>query len=88
MKGTVKWGSYYSDEFEVYNGIKQDGVLSPTLFFSLYLDELIKIIHGTNLECYVGNLPSSIFIYADDIFLLTPTHNGMRKLIKICERSK
>ena len=85
MRGVVKWNSHYSEEFEVYNGIKQGGVLSPTLF-SLYIDELVKMVHGTKLGCYVGNLPSSsIFVYADDIVLLSPTHYGMRNLISICE---
>ena len=39
MRGFVKWDSYYSNEFEVFNDIKQGGVLPPILF-SLYSDEL------------------------------------------------
>ena len=85
MKGKVKWNFFISERFDVYNGVKQGGVLSPSLF-SLYMDELIKLIHNTGVGCYVGDIPSAVFIYADDIVLLTPNRFSMNKLLKICEK--
>ena len=32
----VRWGNICSDSFSVQNGVKQGGVLSPILFFSIY----------------------------------------------------
>ena len=37
---SVEWTSYRSMSFDVQNGVKQDGVLSP-LLFSIYIDELL-----------------------------------------------
>ena len=47
MKGKVKWKTFMSDNFEVYNGIKQGGVISPILF-SLYIDKLIYSVQKCN----------------------------------------
>ena len=51
-RGIIKWDSYYSDGFEIYNDIRQSGVFSPTLY-TLYFNELIKIIHNICLCRFV-----------------------------------
>ena len=84
MKSKVKWKSCLSDSFNVLNGIKQGGVISPILF-SLYIDKLIDLVHNSNFGCYIGDVPSSIFIYADDIVLLSPTRYGMKQILRLCE---
>ena len=85
MKGKVRWGQFESGEFKVFNGIKQGAVLSPILF-NIYIDSLIKSIHDTSLGCYIGNRPSSIFVYADDIILLSPTKSAMNEIILVCQQ--
>ena len=39
----VKWNDMISSTFSTSNGVKQGGVLSPTLF-NVYLDELFKML--------------------------------------------
>ena len=39
----VKWGNEHSDSFNVSNGVKQGGVISP-LLFSCYIDKLLFTI--------------------------------------------
>ena len=38
----VKWGNEHSDSFNVSNGVKQGGVISP-LLFSCYIDNFFTI---------------------------------------------
>ena len=39
---TVRWGNAYSHVFPVLAGVRQGGVLSPTLF-AIYMDDLIHV---------------------------------------------
>ncbi|CAL4123305.1 unnamed protein product, partial [Meganyctiphanes norvegica] len=41
QKLQVKWNSNISPKFDVTNGVRQGGVLSP-LLFSVYIDELLE----------------------------------------------
>ena len=81
---SVKWGTHTSDIFNMSNGVKQGGILSPILF-SLYLDPLIKMVSESRFGCYVGNMAVSILVYADDIVVLAPTLYSLKKLISLCE---
>ena len=37
----VRWGSFVSQQFHILAGVRQGGVLSPTLF-AVYIDSVIK----------------------------------------------
>ena len=79
----VRWNGMSSDSFPVKNGVKQGGVLSP-LLFTLYTNPLIGKIVKTGLGCHIGDKCASIFIYADDIILLSPSRSAMQSLIDNC----
>jgi len=81
----VKWDSSISDKFNVCNGIKQGGVLSP-LLFSVYMDDLLKKLEANKLGCHIGHRCSGAFAYADDITLLAPTRQGMENMLKVCDK--
>ena len=85
----VKYGSKYSYEFLLSQGVRQGSVLSPH-FYNEYTDDLLRKIeniseYGTSLHGqYTG-----ILMYADDIILMSPTISGLRKLIeKVTEISR
>ena len=80
----IKWNGKLSQPFEVTNGVRQGGVLSP-LFFSIYIDDLLLKLKNAGYGCNIGNYFVGALGYADDIVLLCPTKEGLRKMIKICE---
>lgn len=80
----VKWQNVYSDSFKVLNGVRQGGVLSPVLF-CLYMDQLMSQLRNSQNGCYIGPHFTGAFCYADDIALLSPSLQGLRNMLKICE---
>ena len=81
---TVRWNGSYSEPFNVSNGVRQGGVVSP-LLFTVYMDELICKLRREGIGCHMGQHYCGILGFADDIILLCPTLDGLRKIIKICE---
>ena len=65
------------------NGVKQGGVISPTLFIN-YIDELFIELQKLGLGCHIGNLFCGAFGYADDVILLAPTRLALRNLMTKC----
>ena len=84
QKLQVKWNSCISPRFNVTNGVRQGGILSP-LFFSVYIDDLLVKLKNNAVGCHVGNHYIGALGYADDLILLCPSVSGMRKMIKVCE---
>ena len=82
---SIKWGNCISTKFKPSNGVKQGGVLSP-LLFTLYIDNLFTELKHCGFGCYIGNLFSGAFGYADDIVLLAPTVFSLNKLYSICKQ--
>ena len=80
----VKWNGIASEEIECTNGVKQGGVLSPTLF-CIYMDELLWRLEKSNVGCYIGQKFVGACCYADDLSLLAPSRQAMVHLIKVCE---
>ena len=81
---SVQWNGHYSDQFEVHNGVKQGGVLSPILF-AIYIDELLIKLKKSSLGCYIGDTFIGALGYADDITLISPSVKGLNEMIKNCE---
>ena len=84
QKLQVKWNNTRSHKFNVTNGVRQGGVLSPFLF-SLYMDELLITLNENGVGCHMDHLFVGAFGYADDIILLCPSLKGMQEMVKICE---
>ena len=81
----VKWKNYLSNTFNVSNGVKQGGVLSPILF-SVYIDELLSALEQEKVGCYIGDSFFGALAYADDILLLSPSRTAMSRMLKLCEK--
>ena len=78
QKLQVKWNDFKSAKFNVTNGVRQGGVLSP-LLFSVYMDELLEKLKENGTGCHIGDHFVGALGYADDLILLCPSFTGMQK---------
>jgi hypothetical protein len=81
----VRWKNCISDNFSCTNGIKQGGVLSPTLF-CIYFDELLIRLKHCGSGCHLGHLFTGALSYADDVALLAPTLTAAKVMLNVCEQ--
>ncbi len=77
------WNGVNSEHFKLCNGVKQGGVMSP-LLFSVYLNPLMQDLNRSKLGCCIGAICCNAFAYADDIVILSPTCDALRKMVRIC----
>ena len=78
------WNGSCSERFNVKNGVKQGGILSPILF-CLYIDELLNRINESGLGCHIGHLSYAGLGYADDVTISTPSVCALQSILNICE---
>lgn len=80
----VRWGGQYSYLFKLLAGVRQGGVLSPVLF-AIFIDGIVNKVKSARMGCYNSTVCVSIFLYADDILLLSPSLTGLQTLLTACE---
>ena len=83
QSANVKWGNKQSDSFSITNGLKQGAVMSAILF-CIYIGDLIKQLRRNRTGCWIEGDFVGAIIYADDIVLLSPTIDGLQKMINTC----
>ena len=81
---SVRWGSAMSNSFNVSNGVRQGGILSPYLF-CIYMDDLSSRLNGIYAGCKIGARILNHLFYADDLVLMCPSHAGLQDLLNTCE---
>ena len=59
-----------SAEISVSNGIRQ-GAVSSSISFAVYIDKLIQILKRSRIGCHIHRVFLGVFIFADDILLLS-----------------
>ena len=79
----VRWGNCTSSFFTVTNGVRQGGILSPTLY-NVYVDDLSNLLNQCNVGCTVFNHCFNHLCYADDLVLMSPSAKGLQSLVNIC----
>ena len=78
----VNWINIVSSSFCVSNGVKQGGILSPTLF-NVYMDSLSTSLNSTNIGEHIGGQLLNHLCYADDLCLISMSSAGMQRLLNI-----
>ena len=81
----IKWGSTTSECFNVSNGVRQDGILSPYLFI-VYIDDLNNMLNSAGIGCHIHNCCINHVFYVDDICVIAPSPSGLQGLLNICAK--
>ena len=84
MSCYVRWGGYLSALFPILAGVRQGGILSPSLF-SAYVDDILIKLEKCRHGCYIRNICVNSFMYADDLILLSISIRDMQILVNLCE---
>ena len=79
----VKLGKVDSEYFNVSNGVRQGGILSPKLF-AIYVDDLSHELTLCKSGCYIDDQCMNHVMYADDICLMAPSAIGLQKMLDVC----
>ena len=85
QKMMVRWGIVMSESFNVSNGVRQGGILSPYLF-NVYMDDLSLKLKKLYPGCRIANNIINHLFYADDLVLICPSHRGLQELLETCEK--
>ena len=85
QKGWVRLAGKNSNTFSIENATRQGSILSPYLFSSCYLDDLLVKLRKIGLGCYVAGVWVGASAYADDLALLAPDRSTLQNMVAICE---
>jgi len=69
--------------FCIRSGVRQGGVLSPSLF-SIYIRQLIDSLKKSDFGCHVHGVYVGCIVYADDVILLSASVLHLQKMLDIC----
>ena len=81
---SVRWGYSISNVFNVTNGVRQGGILSPKLF-NIYIDGLSNILNNFLIGGSLGGKRINHMFYADDLCIVSLSSAGLQKLLSICD---
>ena len=67
----VNWEGVFSPSYRLLAGVRTRRSLFILALFAVYIDGLIQTIQNQGLGCHTGLLSIAIFMYADDLVILS-----------------
>ena len=83
---TVRWGHCISNSFNVTNGVRTSGVLSPQLFNVYIIDGLSDILNKSTISGSLDGKRINHLLYADDLCIVSLSSAGLQQLLSICDQ--
>jgi len=81
----VNWKGHLSAFYSLTAGVRQGGVLSPSLF-AVYIDGIVDKVMNTDVGCYISATCCCIVLYDNDITLIAPSvSSALQILLNACE---
>jgi uncharacterized protein (DUF488 family) len=80
----VTWNGEESRYFSIGNGVKQGAILSAILY-CVYTNGLFEQLRRQKIDCYVGKSFVGVLGYADDLYLMSPSLDGLQDMLSVCE---
>ena len=84
QKANVRWNGKESRFFDIGNGVKQGAILSAILY-CVYTNGIFQQMRKNKIGCFMGGSYAGILGYADDLYLMSPTLDGLQKMLNVCE---
>jgi len=81
--GIVNWNGALSPSYHLSAGVRQGEVISPVIFAN-YVDGMISAIQFKGLGCHIGLKCMGIFMYADDLILVSGSVSDLQYMIDSC----
>ena len=75
----VRWSRILSEGFQVSNGVRQGGILSPYLFI-VYIDDLSAALTKCRTGCCIDDMNINHLMYADDLVVNHQMKFNIRKV--------
>ena len=85
QRANVKWDNDFSQYFDIRNGVKQGAILSAILY-CVYTNGLFEELRRLNIGCHIGRNYVGVVGYADDLFLMSPSIDGLQEMLLVCEK--
>ena len=84
QKMFVRWQNVSSQSFNIANGVRQGGILSPFLF-RFYVRDLIGKMTSMNIGCRYATTVINLFAFTDDMVILTLSWFALQTLLLAVE---
>ena len=83
----IRWGSEISPYFTISNGVRQGGILSPSLFaIYIYIYIYYSLLNTSRIGCHIDDVCiNHVHVcYAEDLCLMPPCPIALQELINVC----
>ena len=78
----MKINNYYTDWFEINNGVRQGDTLSPPLF-AFFINDLAMEVKELGLDIDINGIKICIILYADHMVLIANSESELQSMLNI-----